>query len=375
MLAVRDIIKKILPDIYGVEGEFYKFYLQDTLFAYTIIAIFISIASVTMVIVDKVFLQGDTEQFFLAVILRIAFSVFTVGLIVLIHRSPVQNRMNAVASIWIFVTVLYFLAFNFLRPSGHLTTNIDVLFVFGVYVFSNIRLGRLLFVMFFFSLASIALLFLIKVEVDFANRIQAVTAHILVQLIGLISAIQIQSFRRKAFLAFDKEREASQLAARLLQTDPLTGCLSRRYFFELAEHELVRAKRYAHPLSVLMMDLDHFKRINDQYGHQVGDRVLMAFSKTVIEQGRQSDLFGRLGGEEFGLLLPETDLLNAQAVANRIQDIWAQTDILVSGLIIKSTVSIGTAELRESDQIFEELLHRADMLMYEEKRDGRLPPR
>jgi len=135
----------------------------------------------------------------------------------------------------------------------------------------------------------------------------------------------------------------------------------------MAERELERAKRYGRPFCVIMMDLDRFKNVNDQYGHLMGDRVLKAFSKLVTEQKRWSDVLGRLGGEEFSLLLPETDLESAQKVADRIQDAWAQTAISVSGLVINSTVSTGTAVLMEVNQTFEEILHRADISMYEQK--------
>jgi diguanylate cyclase (GGDEF)-like protein len=120
-----------------------------------------------------------------------------------------------------------------------------------------------------------------------------------------------------------------------------------------------------------MFDLDKFKSINDQFGHLAGDQVLISFVKTVMEQKRGSDLLGRLGGEEFALLLPETDFEGGWLVANRIQDVWAQVDTPVSGLLINSTVSVGVSVLEVVDETFEELLHRADIQMYEKKNEKR----
>jgi diguanylate cyclase (GGDEF)-like protein len=120
-----------------------------------------------------------------------------------------------------------------------------------------------------------------------------------------------------------------------------------------------------------MLDLDHFKRINDTYGHQVGDQTLQRFAEVVLEQKRAQDIFGRLGGEEFGLLLPNTGLQNAKLVAERIQQTWAFAPLAIASKTIHSTVSIGVVEVDVLDTSFDTLLHRADRAMYKAKRHGR----
>ena len=122
---------------------------------------------------------------------------------------------------------------------------------------------------------------------------------------------------------------------------------------------------------MLVLDADHFKNINDTYGHYVGDLVLRNLSLVVLEQKRAQDTFGRLGGEEFGLLLPETGLDQAKVVAERVQRAWAQTPCTVDGTLIYSTVSIGVAEASSQDSSFEDLLRRADRMMYKAKEAGR----
>ena len=122
---------------------------------------------------------------------------------------------------------------------------------------------------------------------------------------------------------------------------------------------------------MLVLDADHFKNINDTYGHYAGDLVLRSLSLVILEQKRAQDTFGRLGGEEFALLLPETNLQQAKVVAERVQKVWAGTPCNVDGQIIHSTVSIGVAEANEQDTSFEDVLRRADRMMYKAKEAGR----
>lgn len=371
MFAIKDLFNGILPDLEEREGEYQTFYLQDVITMYSIIGVLIIIANIAMLYLDTVFLSEVQNQLLFAYLIRVSFSAFTLGAVLYIQRKPSYEVIDQLFTVWLWTAVFYFLTFNFLRSTSHLTTSVDILFVFGAYVFSNIRLRKLFIIMMCFSVMSIMLIFLTKTDVPLATRSLVSTVHLFVQGVGLVSAFQTQSFRRTAFLAYIKEREASKLATRLLQTDPLTGCLTRRYFFELAERELSRSKRYGHSFCVLMFDLDKFKSINDQFGHMAGDQVLIAFAKAVTEQKRESDLFGRLGGEEFALLLPETDMEGGGLVAARIQDVWAHMETPVSGLLISSTVSVGVSALKEIDETFEELLHRADLHMYEKKNEKR----
>jgi diguanylate cyclase (GGDEF)-like protein len=168
-----------------------------------------------------------------------------------------------------------------------------------------------------------------------------------------------------------QERDAKEMVAYLASIDPLTKSLTRHQFFKMAESEFRRFLRYRRQLSVLVLDADHFKNINDTYGHYVGDLVLRSLSLVVLEQKRAQDTFGRLGGEEFGLLLPETNLEQARVVAERVQQAWAQSPCSIDGRLIYSTVSIGVAEANDQDNSFEDILRRADRMMYRAKEAGR----
>lgn len=158
---------------------------------------------------------------------------------------------------------------------------------------------------------------------------------------------------------------------RLLTTDHLTGASNRAYFFELAEAELARAKRYERPLSLVMLDADHFKQINDTAGHKAGDEVL---KRIVLESRailRASDVVGRLGGEEFVLLLSSTASHDATEIAERLRASIEHALIEIDGQSIRATVSLGVASLSESDASLDDLLSAADSALYDAKRAGR----
>jgi len=153
--------------------------------------------------------------------------------------------------------------------------------------------------------------------------------------------------------------------------DSLTGSLNRPAFYQHAEKEFARSKRYYRPLSVIMLDIDHFKRINDQYGHHGGDQVLQIFAEACQEVIRSTDVMGRVGGEEFALLLPDTPLKSAFNLAERLRERINKYPYLAGEMLIEVTASLGVAELHNDDVNFKALLQRADEALYEAKHAGR----
>jgi diguanylate cyclase (GGDEF)-like protein len=154
-------------------------------------------------------------------------------------------------------------------------------------------------------------------------------------------------------------------------TDALTGLASRRAWLALATTEVARSRRYGLPVSVLMIDLDFFKRVNDTHGHRVGDEVLKEFGQVLRRVARTSDVLGRLGGEEFAILLPQTSAKEAVHVASRVASHWRGAS--VPGFIgeVKLSCSIGVSEAEVTDSRIEDVLNRADLALYEAKRNGR----
>jgi diguanylate cyclase (GGDEF)-like protein/PAS domain S-box-containing protein len=156
------------------------------------------------------------------------------------------------------------------------------------------------------------------------------------------------------------------------QTDYLTSLANRRHFMEQGQIELERAKRYNKPLSVFMIDIDYFKKINDTYGHKFGDFVLQTLAAKLRETLRLIDVIGRIGGEEFAVLLPETGLREAAEVAERLRDSVARTNVpREEGMPINFTVSIGVATMQDKESSLDGLLSQADAAMYAAKQSGR----
>jgi diguanylate cyclase (GGDEF)-like protein len=177
---------------------------------------------------------------------------------------------------------------------------------------------------------------------------------------------------------FGKQVGISMERARLFQevqslalTDPLTGLQNRRSLFELGKIEFSRATRMKRPFSCMMLDLDHFKLINDKYGHPIGDQVLQEFAKLCVHSLREIDLVARYGGEELIVLLPETDRETSVHVAERLRTSIAATSIKTSNGDINITVSIGVATKDENTLSLESLIARADQAMYNAKHRGR----
>lgn len=204
------------------------------------------------------------------------------------------------------------------------------------------------------------------------------------KIIGIIST---QSYQSWAYTPEDQEL-LEMLAAhaaialenahlftevqRFAALDPLTELFNRRRFFELAENEFQRALRYKHPLSVLMIDVDHFKNVNDEHGHQIGDLALSGFAKRCKETLRASDIMGRLGGEEFAIILPETDLEHAMMAAERLSQLIRETQILFEqNNIVQITISVGVASLDHAIGSLDLLLKHADTALYSAKEAGR----
>lgn len=154
--------------------------------------------------------------------------------------------------------------------------------------------------------------------------------------------------------------------------DFLTGVANRRYFVQTAEAEVARSQRYARPLSLLMLDVDFFKQVNDRYGHKAGDWVLQHLTQLLQQGLRSADLLGRLGGEEFAILLPETAEIQAVEVAERLRRAVSEDLIQLEGVEgFSISLSIGVTTLVEGDQGLDEPLRRADKALYTAKRTGR----
>ena len=166
-------------------------------------------------------------------------------------------------------------------------------------------------------------------------------------------------------------RDALEEVQRLAITDSLTGLHNRRHLLELARHELQRARRYRLPMSVFMLDIDEFKRVNDTYGHAIGDQVLQGVAECCRQELRGVDVLGRYGGDEFAAVLSETGLPAACQVAERLRKSIAQRALDTKAGQVTVTVSLGVAVLDDEHLAPETLLDHADQALYVAKQSGR----
>ena len=175
-------------------------------------------------------------------------------------------------------------------------------------------------------------------------------------------------------LSYGNVSELAKEAAafeRLACLDSLTGLNNRRHFMTLAEMEWSRFRRYGRPLALLMMDIDFFKSVNDRYGHDVGDEVIKTIGNIMQNHKRTSDVVGRIGGEEFALLLPEAASDNAAAVGERFRRLVAECSLDAGIERISVTLSVGVGATHDQTSGIEQMMKEADVALYEAKRSGR----
>jgi diguanylate cyclase (GGDEF)-like protein/PAS domain S-box-containing protein len=190
--------------------------------------------------------------------------------------------------------------------------------------------------------------------------------------------LSVAAFRREdrwwavgAARDISERKRAEEALRELAATDGLTGLLNRRRFMEMGEAEIERTKRTGRPLSLIMFDVDHFKKVNDTRGHDVGDVVLVSLALTAKDALRAVDVLGRLGGEEFAAILPETGLEEALTVAERLRRAVADMGLAPNGEPLPVTISLGVVLGRGAGETLDDLLKRADTALYRAKSAGR----
>jgi diguanylate cyclase (GGDEF)-like protein len=195
------------------------------------------------------------------------------------------------------------------------------------------------------------------------TAIASIAGSILIVLLVIGGAIFLPMLRRLS-------RQTQELID-LARTDPLTGCHNRRSFLGLGEAEMDRFRRYEGDLSVIMLDIDKFKAVNDTFGHAVGDEVIRALARSCLENLRKSDILGRLGGEEFAVFLPETPIDKAMLVAEKIRIALSETAVAHPAGVLHFTTSFGVTTANKDDEDILSGLNRADGNLYAAKESGR----
>lgn len=198
---------------------------------------------------------------------------------------------------------------------------------------------------------------------------------IMPKVLNVVSGLMVLSIMLLRWLpnAIGERRSAEERTvqlSRLAAVDGMTGLFNRSHFLIMAETEFERSQRYQHPLSMLLLDIDRFKSVNDTHGHDIGDRVIVEIATILRCMAREADMTARLGGEEFVVMLPETGVTEAAVLAERVRAAISITPIPVPGGEIRLTVSIGVSGSRHLSTLGE-MLKQADMALYQAKHSGR----
>ncbi len=204
----------------------------------------------------------------------------------------------------------------------------------------------------------------------FGNKVALFILMLVYCLLGLVSAL-VSIVMMKTKIQLSIERDAFLEMQSLAQVDGLTNTYNRRFFCELAERELARIKRSQESLSLMMLDIDYFKKINDIYGHDVGDQAIKSFCLVCKKMLRELDILGRMGGEEFAVLMPQTTITQAESVAERLRKAVSEVVLDLPEGKISFTVSIGITCTEPSNYDLNVMLKDADKAMYMAKNNGR----
>ena len=332
------------------------------------------------------FALGWGQGFGLLLAMRLGVAVCVLALLRAVRRDPSLAMRGVWTTVVELIGLAGFMLLYVLRPDIAIWTYaLTLLMLIMLFVFVPNRLAFALLVAVAGALSTIAMVSLTRPGRGATDLAVLSLVLALPILTGFASAWRVQMLQRQQYALLMasqrsnrllqqevEQRRALQEALRIQASiDPLTGLNNRREYEKLFAHEMARARRESRPLSLVMFDLDHFKNVNDEHGHAAGDEVLRTVARLCRENFREVDITGRLGGEEFVVLMPGTSLRDAGEVAFRFLQVLAGTPVPVDGIAISVRATAGVAELMPHEDQLETLLHRADHALYAGKQTGR----
>jgi diguanylate cyclase len=379
--------------ISGWTGEFrdreveasYLTHNQQVIGAQARMALLVWAALVMLFAVPEYHAMGATFDFGIALLARTVTALVLVGFAWMVDRRPIL----ATRALWISLielgAITLFLMTYVMRPElAAWTVTLTLIMIIAMFIFVPNRVPAVLAVSFYMALGTTAMVHYVNPKTP-AELTALMILLVVPILVGWGAAVRTQVLQRKQYsmwrkaeryneiLSHEMEERARLQDALMVQatTDPLTGLNNRRQYERLFGQEIARADRKKHQLALCIIDLDHFKQVNDTWGHSAGDKVLKAVAELCRANFRTIDIIGRLGGEEFVVLLPDTDLATALHIAGRVLQRLADTPISIGDQAIHLTATAGVVERQPDEMTLESLVQRADAAMYRGKKAGR----
>ncbi len=332
-----------------------------------------SIVVLSLAVIDYLFDKLSWE-FFLLLAIRLVFVGIATPAIFRVEKVIGNNHAKAdliYMIFWILLGVVL-IAVDITRPPSYVQNqSLYILVIFNCYTMTPGRSYNKVIPATIISTAALLIIIFIKDPVPVPTLGMMIALMLITHLLGLLLAAREERHRRQQYTIKMREEQALLEMERLATTDGLTGLFNRRRFLEGVEAEMARFKRLGDVFCLLMLDFDHFKEINDQYGHQAGDEVLRQFAALIPRVVRTTDIVGRVGGEEFAIACPATTVENARILAERILAMCAQIQIPGAERPSCVTVSIGVSQVLEQDPNLDHLWQRADQALYHAKEGGR----
>ncbi len=328
---------------------------------------------------------GPTPDFWASLALRGTTCLLIGALALFVARNP----HRATEARWItaleIVAISLFMGVYQLRPeiTAWIVT-LTMIMLISLFIFMPNRVPAVLGVALYMALATVVAVHLVSPRSP--GEMAALFLLLLVPIgIGWAAALRTQTLQRQQYALWRQAQQANEALSREMEerarlqeelvkqatTDPLTGLNNRRQYEALFATELARAQRKGNALALCIIDLDHFKQVNDTWGHSAGDQVLRDVAQLCRDNFRAVDILGRLGGEEFVVLLPDTDLATAAHIARRFLETLAATPIVLGGESVQITATVGVAQRHADEDQLESLVQRADKALYQGKSAGR----
>ncbi|MEW5938834.1 MAG: GGDEF domain-containing protein [Chloroflexota bacterium] len=358
-------------DLGDLEAEFRAHYLPLSIQQTRAAIAFAVIAVASLSTIDYL-LYGDSSQFFINLFARGIFVLISAFVAYLLARHLKFATYEKITLGWslILTGLTFYVDYN--RPPDF-TQNITfhILMALSGYVLIPLRPVLRVIAPVLMTLGNFWIIFTVKEIPSAVWMGVTVSTYLLLHIAGILTAVRTYNALRVQFRAENELRLSNERLRQLAITDDLTGIYNRRYFLERAQEEFERFQRHRHSFSLMIADLDLLKQVNDSHGHQAGDLAIRLFTNLVAREKRATDIFGRLGGEEFGLLLPDTSISEAQVVVNRIYDGRKILVVRTADENVNFTFTAGVAECRPEHHTLDDLFRAADRALYRGKSGGR----